>query len=112
MKNYIQDGNVITVVSPSGGVSSGDFLIVGGLPGFAAHDAAEGAELELVTKGVFEIAKAGSLVITAGDKLYWVSANSHVNKTASGNTLIGSAAAAAESAATTVAIRLNGVTTP
>jgi predicted RecA/RadA family phage recombinase len=59
MKNYIQDGNVITVAAPAA-VVSGDFVQVGRIRGIAVTSAASGAAVELQTEGVFDIPKAGS----------------------------------------------------
>lgn len=42
MKTFIQNGDVITVTAPTGGVASGDGVIVGSLFGIAAFTAAEG----------------------------------------------------------------------
>ena len=59
MKNYIQDGDILTVTAPAA-VASGDFVQVGRIRGVAVTAAASGAQVELQTTGVFEIPKAGS----------------------------------------------------
>jgi predicted RecA/RadA family phage recombinase len=59
MKNYIQDGDTITVAAPAA-VASGDFVQVGRIRGIAVTSAASGAAVELQTKGVFSIPKLGS----------------------------------------------------
>lgn len=59
MKNYIQDGDVLTVAAPAA-VVSGDFVQVGRIRGIAVTSAASGAAVELNTKGVFSIPKTGS----------------------------------------------------
>jgi predicted RecA/RadA family phage recombinase len=59
MKNYIQDGDTITVTAPET-VASGDFVQVGRIRGIAVTDAASGAQVELKTTGVFEIPKSGT----------------------------------------------------
>jgi predicted RecA/RadA family phage recombinase len=59
MKNYIQDGDTITVTAPEA-VASGDFVQVGRIRGIAVADAASGAQVELKTTGVFEIPKSGT----------------------------------------------------
>jgi predicted RecA/RadA family phage recombinase len=59
MKNYIQDGDTITVTAPAT-VASGDFVQVGRVRGIAVTDAASGAQVELKTTGVFDIPKAGT----------------------------------------------------
>ena len=42
MKTFIQNGDVITVTAPTGGVASGDGVIVDSLFGIAAYDAPAG----------------------------------------------------------------------
>lgn len=59
MKNYIQDGDTITVTAPAA-VASGDFVQVGRIRGIAVTSAANGAQVELKTTGVFTIPKTGS----------------------------------------------------
>jgi predicted RecA/RadA family phage recombinase len=59
MKNFIQDGNVVTVTAPAA-VVSGDFVQVGRVRGIAVTSAASGALVELQTVGVFDIPKTGS----------------------------------------------------
>jgi predicted RecA/RadA family phage recombinase len=59
MKNFIQDGDNLTVTAPAA-VASGDFVQVGRIRGVAVTSAASGAQVELKTKGVFDIPKAGT----------------------------------------------------
>ena len=59
MKNYLQDGDTITVTAPAT-VASGDFVQVGRIRGIAVTAAASGAQVELKTTGVFSIPKSGT----------------------------------------------------
>jgi predicted RecA/RadA family phage recombinase len=59
MRNYIQDGDTLTVTAPAA-VASGDFVQVGRIRGVAVTAAASGAQVELKTTGVFRIPKLGS----------------------------------------------------
>lgn len=108
MKNYREPGDVITVVAPSGGVVSGSAYLIGALFGVASASAAEGDEFALATFGVFELPKTSALAIAAGDKVYWDDTAKVVNKTASGNTLVGVATAAAANPSSVVNVRLDG----
>ena len=63
MQNYIQNGQVITVTTPAGGIASGDGLIVGNIFGIAAYAAAVGDPLELATTGVYKLPKATAAVL-------------------------------------------------
>ncbi len=61
--NYIQPGKTLTVTAPTGGVASGDGVLIGQLFGVAQHDAAEAERAQLLTEGVLELAKATPLAI-------------------------------------------------
>jgi len=102
MKNYVQPGHVVTVTAPTGGVKSGDAILVGSLFGVCAHDADEGASVELAVTGVFEMPSDGT-AFAEGAKVYWNNTTKQAVSTASGNTLIGHALAAG---AATVTVRL------
>jgi predicted RecA/RadA family phage recombinase len=109
MKNFIQPGKVITVTAPSGGVSSGDGIVVGALFGIVTTDAAEAAMVEIALTGVFELPKASGQS-NEGAAVWWdTSPGEVVNATAAGAFPIGVAVAAAGSSDTTVRVRLNGV---
>lgn len=107
MKNFVQPGNTVTVTAPTGGVTSGQGLLVGSLFGIAAFTAAQAADVEAVTEGVFDITKATG-EITQGAKVYWDNTAKNVTTTSSGNTLIGVATQAAASGDATARVRLNG----
>jgi len=98
VKNFIYSGRTITVAAPTGGVSSGDGVLIGDLFGIAQHDAAEGADLELLTEGVVELAKAAGIAVAAGDRLYWDGTNKQLTTAAAGNRLVGVATEAAQAA--------------
>lgn len=74
MKNYTQTENVITVAAPAA-VSSGDLVVVGGIVGVAQADAASGANVALVRRGVFDLPKQTGFAPSAGDPAYWSDAN-------------------------------------
>ncbi|UWR19749.1 DUF2190 family protein [Sulfitobacter pontiacus] len=106
MRNYIQNGDNITVDSPAD-VLSGAGVIIGNLFGLANGDAQTGKPVVLSTVGVFDLPKTTANDITVGAALYWNDTAKEVTTTASGNTKIG-VAIAAKSGAGTVATRLNG----
>ena len=107
MKNYVQAGNNLTLTAPYA-VDSGDGALIGSIFGVAAGDADSGAEVDIVTLGVFELPKTSALAISIGDKLYWDNTAKVVNKTSTDNTLIGVAVSAAANPSATVEVRLNG----
>lgn len=101
MKTFVQSGDVIAATAPHA-VLAGGGAKIGSIFGIAQSDAASGAAVQLATRGVFTVAKEAPLVIAAGDKLWWDDTNKRLTKTASTNLLVGVAAEAAVSAATTV----------
>lgn len=98
MKNYVQPGDTIAVTAAAD-VQSGQGVLVGTLFGVAQNAALTGAELLLVTRGVFDLPKVGSQAWTVGASVYWDNANTRCTTSASGNTLIGNAVAAVGSGA-------------
>jgi predicted RecA/RadA family phage recombinase len=111
MKNDLQNGHVIRVTTPAGGIASDEGLIVGSIFGIAAYSAAEGDPLELATTGLFRLPKASAAVLTLGARLAWDNTARQVNTPAAGRFPIGVAVDAAGSGATGVAVRLDGVAT-
>ena len=111
MKTYIQPSHTLTVTVPAGGVTSGQGVLIGTLFGIAQYDAVEGAELEILTEGVVEIAKTSALQIDVGDRLFWDATNKVVNKTATAQVCVGIAVSAAANPSGTVRIKL-GANTP
>lgn len=63
-KNYIQDGNVLTLTAPAGGVVSGGIVAIGALVVVAVADAAAGSDFAGHTSGVWRLPAANGL--TAG----------------------------------------------
>lgn len=96
MKNYVQAGDVLTVTAPAN-VLSGAGVLVGSLFGVACGDALSGAEVEIKTKGVFDLAKATGAAWTVGQRLYWDDTAKNLTGTASTNKLVAVAVAAAAS---------------
>lgn len=109
MKNFVQPGNVVTIPAPAD-VTSGKLVVVGSLVGVAQKAALSGADLPLLTEGVVEYAKTSALAIAVGDKLYFDSAANVVNKTSSGNTLVGVAIAVSANPSPKATFRLGPTT--
>jgi predicted RecA/RadA family phage recombinase len=107
MKNYLQAGDVVTVAAPVT-VSSGDGVLLGKLFGVAAFDAESGADVEIKTRGVFELAKNSAEAWTVGVDIYWDGAAASTADGSGANTLIGKALAIANNPSATGVVRLNG----
>lgn len=109
MKNYIQNGDMITVTAPVGGVTSGQGLLVGSMFGVIATTAPEGEAVEIATTGVFDLPKDAATVIDQGDHVAW----DDTPKAQPGVGLypVGIAVTAAGNGTTTVRVRLDGIAT-
>ena len=102
MKNYVQVGDVLELTAPYAR-NSGEGALVGSIFGVACTTVANGAKASFAVKGVFDVAKATG-AITEGALVYWDNTALNVTTTASGNTLIGHAVAAAQSGDATARI--------
>jgi predicted RecA/RadA family phage recombinase len=89
---------MITVSAPTGGVASGQGVIVGGLFGIA-------------TTGVYDLPKAPATVVALGDRVAWDDTAKVIAPPASGLYPVGIAIIAAGNGAVTVRVRLDGVAT-
>lgn len=108
MKNFVQQGDVMGVTAPAD-VVSGEPVQVGKLFGIATGAALSGDTVQIKRTGVFSgVPKATGSAWTVGALLYWSSGNSNFTTSASGNTLVGVAAAAAGSGDTTGTVLLDG----
>lgn len=106
MRNYQQDGDVLTL-TPSANVAVGaGYMFGAGLFGVATSAVANGSAGEFITEGVVEIAKTSALAISVGDRLFWDAANSVVNKTTAGQVCVGIAVAGAANPSATVLMKL------
>ena len=111
MKTYIQNGEVITVPAPAGGIASGEGAIIGNIFGIAAYAAAVGEPVELATVGVYQLPKATAAVLTLGARVAWDNSAKNINVPGTGRFLVGIATEAAGNGITSVAVRLDGVGT-
>lgn len=114
MKNFVQDGDTVTLTAPYAR-TAGQGALIGNLFGVAVSDVANGVEGEFATTGVFDITKVGSQAwATVGAAVYWDNTNKRLTTSASGNTLVGSIMKTVGNGAaeTTGRIRLNGTARP
>ncbi len=103
--NYVQEGKTLNYTAGAD-ITSGQFVLVGTIGGVAKTDIANGKTGAVHVCGVFSLPKASGAV-TQGAKLYWDESESEVTTTATDNTLIGVAAAAAASGDSNVHVLLN-----
>jgi len=108
MKNFVQPGDTLTLTAPYD-VASGAGMLVGLIFAVAAFTALSGAQVEGVTKGVFDLTALSTDTATVGAAIYWDNTNKRCTTSSSGNTKIGVATAVKANGAATVRVRLNGV---
>lgn len=109
MKNYVQKGENLTLPAPYA-VTSGGGVKTGLIFGVAAGDAASGAEVDLVTQGVFDLPKVSTDNFAIGAAAHWDDAAKLVTSDddSGANPKIGVTVAAAANPSGSVAVRLNG----
>lgn len=106
--NYVSDGSRIEMAVPyASGVTAGQGMLVGTfLFGVAQSAGAQNAVVAASITGVYDLAKEPSLVVAAGDKIWWDNTNRRCTKTNTGNVPIGIAVQAELAATTTVRVLL------
>lgn len=107
MRNYIQPGNILTIPAPVT-VASGGVVIAGNIIGVAAGDALSGAPVDVDVVGVFDLPKVAANAFALGAAVYWDSTASLATSTATGNTKLGVATAAAAAGTASLPVRLSG----
>ena len=106
MKNYIQNGDVLTL-APGADVASGvGYLFGAALFGVAVSSATHGIASAFQCEGVVEIGKTSALAIAVGDRLFWDPTNKVVNKTTTAQQCVGIAVEAAANPSATVKMLL------
>ncbi|MGH6865738.1 MAG: DUF2190 family protein [Methyloceanibacter sp.] len=109
VRNFVQPGDVITLIAPDGGVLSGQPFLVGNIFAIATTDATEGTTVEGALVGCFELSKASG-DISAGDRLFWDDTAKVIkNESAAGLYPVGVAIVAAAADTPTVRARLDGI---
>lgn len=110
MKNFNQDGDILTL-TPAAAVASGvGYLFGTSLFGVATGDVAISTAGEFKTRGVVQIAKTSALAISVGDRLFWDATNKCVNKTLTAQQCVGIAVEDAANPSATVAMKLGAYT--
>jgi predicted RecA/RadA family phage recombinase len=105
MKNFIQPGEYgLTLTAPAGGVTAGQLVIVKAIVGVASCNAAAGAQVEIATEGVYDLAKNAPDVFNPGD-VAKVAAGSNIIAVA-GTLGIGWVTQAAAAGSATVRVKL------
>lgn len=107
MKNYVQKGENLTIAAPYD-VTSGGFLKSGLIVGVASGDALSGADVDVVTVGVFTLPKVSTDVFAVGAAVFWDDAAKLITSTTSSNSKVGIALEARANPSGFARVRLNG----
>lgn len=105
MKNFVQNGKTIAVTLTAA-IVSGAAILVGALVGVAVQSGEIGDTISVNLTGVYTLPKAAG-ALSQGAVLYWDNTAKNVTATASGNTKIGHAWAAALNGDATVDVMLS-----
>ncbi len=109
-KNFVQDGSVLTLTAPVGGVVSGSGYIAGALFAVATGDADEAEVFGAALTGVWTLPKASGQ-LNEGAAVAWDNSAHNVCAPGSGKFPIGTAVKAAGTSDATCVVRLDGVAT-
>ena len=110
MKNYISKGDCVTVIATETTVS-GAGVLLGSMFGVYGSSVPAGEPVAVHRIGEFELPKLAAQAWTVGQKVYWDDTNSRCTTVASGNVLVGFAAAAAANPSDTGVVLLTGQAT-
>ena len=109
-KNYLHEGWTIAVPAPTGGVRSGDPILVGGFFGVANYDAEQTLPVEITLGGVWQLPKAATVTFAVGAAVYFDATAGNVTSVSTrGNKLIGATTQCAVASDAVAIVRLNGV---
>ena len=106
--NLVSDGRDVSIVAPSGGVTTGVPVVLNQLFGVALVTAVSGANAVIHTGGVWTLAKANavSTSFAVGENVYWDATNAICSPVTS-FPRIGVAMAAVANTDTSIRVRLN-----
>ena len=112
--NFVQNGRVLELTAPTGGVKRGNIYMSGQVPVVALDDAAAAAKFQGDTAGVWELpAVAHATAKAIGAPVYVDATAANVGKvvttSASGDTQCGSLMRAYVAQDTTALVRLDGI---
>lgn len=96
MKNFVQPGDMLDLVAPSGGVTAGVGVIIGAIFAVPSVTVDEDEEFAGAIRGVFDLdatTHASTQAGVLGDPVYFVTGTGKTSQIATGNTLIGVLAA-------------------
>lgn len=107
MKNYVQEGEVITLIAPYARLA-GEGAKVANIFGVAINDVAISVAGEFAVEGVFDIKALSTDVIAQGTKVYWDDTAKNITAVVGANLLVGAVTAAKANGELTARVYLDG----
>ena len=109
MQNFVQQGDVLSLTAPTGGVTAGVPVKIGSLIVIPLHSAVATATFEGKVNGVFSgIAKLTTDNFVEGSPVYWDDGNSRLTLTSTSNTFVGHSTEITAGSAATCTVRFCG----
>ncbi len=106
MKNFVQPGNTIDIIAPSGGIVSGVGVRIVSLFGYAIATVAQTLPGVLQVEGVVDAAKLTADVMPVGTKVNWNNSNKELQLATSDLDGVATVVVAAGNGDTTVQVKL------
>lgn len=106
MINFVQPGGTIEITAPTGGVTSGEPVQIGGIIGIGALDALVSESVNIQVEGVFDVDKVSAQAWAEGESIYWDD-TAELMTTVKGGIWAGIAVAAAANPSSTGRMRMN-----
>lgn len=103
---FVQPGDVVELIAPSGGVTRGTAVQIGNIIGVPAVTALVGVSFNLYVKGVFTVSKVSAQAWAEGNSIYWDDGASLFTTVSGGNRFAGIAVAVAANPTSTGLLRL------
>lgn len=107
-KFYVNKGQDVDFIAPSGGVVAGRLYVINNLVVLAHHTAAENEKTTGAVGEVWEFNKTSADTPAQFANAYWNSTQNEVTTTATGNTLVGVFMEAYANGDVRAQVRLNG----
>lgn len=107
-KNFVQEGDVLDLTAPAGGVVTGTLYKIGRIVGVAMRSADVSATFPLKTTGVFDLVKVNLEPWSEGLLIYYNSGSGLCTSTSTTAILIGCAVRTEASGTSFGRVRLNG----
>lgn len=108
MKNFLQNGNSVTLTAPGGGVTSGTGVLIGAQFVVPTFSAAAAAKFDGLVRGVVDHAKVSTEVWTEGQRIHWNAGLSQMTNVATAGPFVGVAVDAAANPSATGKVMLAG----